>query len=176
MEWITQLDNLVSSGITAIRNPVLTRFFQMITQFGSVFVIILVSLGMLGYFAYHKKWTHFRVFFFTVTLGEIMNETLKWAFHRERPPLPWLTDASGYSFPSGHTLMSTITYGIIAYLLFVKDSRRKLHPAAICLFVLPVLVGISRVYLGVHFTTDVLGGWILGILWIKLVSWLNTKH
>lgn len=177
MEFIHQLDTIVSSGIMAIHNPWLTRFFQVITHFGSVMVIILVSLGMLGYFASVKKWTHFKIFFLAVSLGEIINEGLKWAVHRERPPLPWLTDASGYSFPSGHTLMSTITYGILAYLLFIKGSNRtKLHPVAMFLFILPVLIGLSRVYLGVHFSTDVLGGWFLGVLWIRLVVWFDTKQ
>ncbi len=175
-EWITPLDNLVSSWVVAVRNPGLTRFFQTVTHLGSVFGIILVSLIMLGYFGFRKKWAQFKIFFFTVSLGEVMNETLKWAFHRERPPFPWLTEAAGYSFPSGHTLLSTITYGIIAYLLFIKESRRPFRPMTALLVIIPVLVGLSRVYLGVHFITDVLGGWILGILWLALAARFVAKR
>jgi undecaprenyl-diphosphatase len=96
---------------------------------------------------------------------------LKLFFQRARPSLfPGLFKLTSYSFPSGHALGSLVCYGILAYVLLRFIQRRWVKIALIAATVLLVLgIGLSRVYLGVHYPTDILGGYIAGAIWLTIV-------
>jgi len=99
---------------------------------------------------------------------------LKGLFGRPRPSGETLTAAYGYSFPSGHAMMSVALYGFLILLLCAKRHKhRKLWVTALLLLIF--LIGISRVYLNVHYATDVLGGWFFGLVWLTTVSRLMTR-
>ena len=106
--------------------------------------------------------------------GGLLNELLKQRFHRARPALKLRrAHATGYSFPSGHAMMTLSTYGTLAYLVSRRGNLTK-HPAARLVWA-PVLlacalVGSSRVYLEVHYPTDVLAGWLAAIVWATTCS------
>ena len=105
-----------------------------------------------------------------------MNLLLKDAFHRPRPQIvPHLVYASGESFPSGHSMLSATIYLTLGALLARSHERKRLK--AYLLFVaglLTVAIGVSRVYLGVHWPTDVLAGWTAGSIW-ALLCWLVAR-
>ncbi|HEY8400755.1 MAG TPA: phosphatase PAP2 family protein [Cytophagaceae bacterium] len=103
-----------------------------------------------------------------VALGSIsLNIILKIFFSRPRPVLPHLSEASGLSFPSGHAMMSFSFYGLILYLVWVGVQHKLLkYSLVLFLIVLIMVIGLSRVYLRVHYATDVIAGFALGIIWL----------
>jgi membrane-associated phospholipid phosphatase len=163
---LTGFDQTVAEWIVAWRAPWLTGLMLAITQLGSASMIIIVLT--VGTVAGLRRWRRLDVIFLNLgtTGAYLLNEALKQIFRRVRPPLPWLGTAGGYSFPSGHSLVSMVVYGILAYLLLrnLKNLAWRSIFAAV-LLMLPILIGISRIYLGVHYPSDVLGGWAFAIGW-----------
>lgn len=108
-----------------------------------------------------------------VGLGWLLETVLKVAVHRPRPELPHLVSAGGYSFPSGHSFVSFVLYGYLALLLGRLAPRSRW--ARVSLLLVAAGIGLSRVYLGVHYPTDVLGGWVLGAAWLALAWHLTLR-
>lgn len=96
-------------------------------------------------------------------ISGVLNRMLKEMFARPRPQVPWLVEAGGYSFPSGHSMTSMALYLLLAQVLWESGGGRRWPRglAALCA-VLPFAIGVSRVYLGVHYAGDVLCGWMAG--------------
>lgn len=143
------------------------------TALGSFGVLTLITLFVLGYLlfrrSYHAAWLTLGA----VGGGVLVSTLLKNVFDRPRPDLvPHEAIVHTASFPSGHSMMAAVTYLTLAALLAQLHSRRRIK--AYLLFVallLTVLVGVSRVYLGVHWPSDVLAGWTAGAAWAAL-AWL----
>jgi undecaprenyl-diphosphatase len=148
-----------------------------VTAMGGPTVLALVVVAVIGFLLLQ---TRFRTALFVATTwfsGEVVNSAMKHAFNRPRPQIvPHLRDAFSTSFPSGHAMESAIVYLTLgAILMRVADSRRtKVYCLGIAVL-LTVLVGTSRVYLGVHYPTDVLGGWIIGFVWAS-ICWLVEER
>ena len=102
--------------------------------------------------------------------GGILDVLLKQIFNRPRPPLAIMyTHAAGSSFPSGHAMGAIITYGMLAYIIKIHSHSRALNTSTIIItVVLVTAIGFSRLYLGVHYLSDVLGGYSLGGIWLML--------
>jgi undecaprenyl-diphosphatase len=101
---------------------------------------------------------------------------LKLIFHRDRPLTPLLEAAKGYSFPSGHALMSITFYGLIIFLVWQNEKNIWLRwLLTILLALLIISIGVSRVYLRVHYASDVLAGFCVGLMWLLLSLWLLNK-
>ncbi|HYJ04823.1 MAG TPA: phosphatase PAP2 family protein [Chthoniobacterales bacterium] len=152
-----------------------------LTALGSGAVITLVSLGVAGFLALRRKWSALALVVASIAGGAIMSTLLKRAFDRTRPDLSLhLTEVTSLSFPSGHSMLAAVTYFTLGALLArtTADSGIKayfLTSAAL----LALIVGATRIYLGVHFPSDVLAGWCAGITWALLCSliarWLQRK-
>ncbi len=102
---------------------------------------------------------------FIVLSAWASSESLKWLLHRPRPSLPWWGEASGYSFPSGHALLTGTLYWCLAFLIFTQMRRRWSRVIVLLLFLIPLVTGFSRIWLGVHYPSDVLAGWSLAAVW-----------
>lgn len=138
-----------------------------LTAFGGVVGISLVTGAVSGYLALQRRYGLMSVVLVSIVGGTILSLFIKDAFHRPRPNLvPHLTDIATSSFPSGHSMLSSVAYLTLAALLAraVPDLRTKIYLFAVAVL-LTCLIGCSRVYLGVHYPTDVLAGWGLGSAW-----------
>jgi undecaprenyl-diphosphatase len=140
------------------------------TALGGVFVLVLVTGGVAGYFMMVGK-RHAMWLVLAATLGGlIMSTVLKNMFDRDRPALvPHLSVVHTSSFPSGHAMLSTVTYLTLGVILarLVPHRGVKIYFIVIAAL-LSFTIGVSRVYMGVHYPTDVLAGWTAGLVWASL--------
>ena len=153
-----------------------------ITALGGTAVLSFLTLAVGTYLLLDGKK---RMAFFVVgsiASGLLLSTTLKTAVNRPRPDIvPHLVTVSTSSFPSGHSMMSALTYLTLGALLARSQERKRLKAfAMVAAAMLALLVGLSRVYLGVHWPTDVLAGWTAGAGWAVLcwvtARWLQDRH
>jgi undecaprenyl-diphosphatase len=148
-----------------------------VTALGGPTVIWLVVAAVIGFLCLQARYRTALVIAAAAGSGELLNHVLKLLFMRPRPSVvPHLRDVGSASFPSGHTMESAIVYLTLGVMLMrVAEGRiAKIYCLGVAVMV-TVLVGTSRVYLGVHYPTDVLGGWILGFLWAS-VWWFTERR
>lgn len=161
------LDEAAFGFAASISNPVLDGIIKFITFFASRQFLTPTALALVGYYLFVRKhrWNSLKVP--VVALGSItLNIILKYFFDRERPMSP-LVDASGLSFPSGHSMVAASFYGLLIYLVWqnVKDVRYR-NALVTLLVIFVLLIGFSRIYLRVHYATDVVAGFAAGFLWV----------
>ena len=147
-----------------------------VSALGGATVVIILSLLMSGYLLLQRRWRRVMLLVVTIAGGHALSHGLKATYARERPSIvPHLMQVSSASFPSGHSLSSSVVYLTIGALLAQASSRRreKLFFIAAA-FSLTFLIGLSRVFLGVHYPSDVLAGWSAGTAW-ALVCWLAAE-
>lgn len=160
-------------AVSSLHNFSINHFKKIaifITNSGDLAGMTYPSFIILGIFALYKFYKEGLIVVLATQSSYIVTMYLKAIFHRPRPPLEFhLLNPCGWSFPSGHSLMSFCFYGILAYFCFncIKNTWLKYITVSL-LSILVLLIGFSRVYLGVHYPTDVLGGFIFGLLWINL--------
>jgi membrane-associated phospholipid phosphatase len=157
------------ADIIGLRSSVLTAFAKVITTLGTALAYLLLAGA--GYWYWHKE----RSIALPVAALSWMGVGLFLRFEisrlvaRPRPsPTLRLVGAHGFAFPSGHTATATIGCGLMAALLWQVVARRWRLPLVTVSVVAAAAVGLSRSYLGVHWPTDVLGGWAYGIAWVGL--------
>ena len=157
-------------------HPTLTTAAQAISLLGSVAFLSAISVCLGIYFAVRSRWNRFVALALTMLGGSLLNIVLKHFFQRQRPVLenPLVTLTS-FAFPSGHTMGATLLYGILTLiaLRFVKTpwQRVALIVTAISLI---ALIGLTRIYLGAHFLTDVLAAFAIGSAWLAF-AWTTAE-
>jgi undecaprenyl-diphosphatase len=152
-----------------------------ITVLGGVTVITMACLGSAGFLALRRKWGALLLVLISIGGGAIVSTVLKQWFERPRPTeVAHLTEVHSLSFPSGHSMLSAITYLTLGSLLARTTGDRRIKIYILTMAVLLAgMIGVTRVYLGVHYPTDVLAGWCAGISWALLCSlvarWLQRR-
>lgn len=165
---IFEFDSVVYNFLVNNRNEVLNNFFKIITQFGSALVLIIITI-LCVIFIRDKKYK-ILVPANLVTIA-IINIVLKNFFLRPRPNELRLIEETGYSFPSGHAMASTAFYGLIIYIVHEKVENKILrNTICIMLGLLILLISISRIYVGVHYTSDVIAGTCFSIAYLILIT------
>ncbi|GKV68500.1 phosphatidylglycerophosphatase B [Sporosarcina sp. NCCP-2716] len=167
---IVRFDTAVINAVQGMESPGLTGFMKFFTAVGStktVLVICAVTAGTLLYFRQKAQ----TILFVVVIGGTVaINQVMKLFFHRARPDLHRLIEISGYSFPSGHTMMAASLYAILAFILWRNIRHAGRIVCAFLAFFMVAMICISRIYLGVHYPSDVVGGLCASTFWVVIAT------
>ena len=136
-----------------------------VTALGGTAVLAIILVIVVGYLALERRYDAIVLIVVATAGGGVLSELLKWWFARKRPEIvPHLVEVGSASFPSGHSMLAR----------FVPRRRTRTYCIVVS-FLLALLIGLSRVYLGVHYPTDVLAGWSAGLAW-ALPCWLVARY
>lgn len=157
---LSGIDNLLYNNIMSVRSTLLDFFFINITKLCNPLFIMIASILLLLILRKDN-----RMFFGINTIATIItNQVIKRLIRRPRPNHIRLIKEGGFSYPSGHAMISIALYGFLIYLVMkkVKNKYLKISLLTLLIFII-LLVGISRIYLGVHYPTDIISGYLLSI-------------
>ena len=149
-----------------LRSPVLTTIMKVITEMGGTIFLTLLGIGSILFIKdKYIKW----LIPMNLALSALVNTSLKFLIQRPRPEGYRLIEQSGFSFPSGHSMSSMAFYGFIIYLIYKRvEDKKKRRILTILFSTLIILIGISRIYLGVHYASDVIAGFSVGLAYLIL--------
>lgn len=173
--YLDGFDDAVRYRVYSMRSDKLTAFWKFITHSGDRYVVILLGVILLLKKSLREK---YGVKFAIAALSSTaLYQIMKYIFQRPRPDLTLrLIEQGGYSFPSGHSMNCLVSYGILIYLLLrYCENRRLAKLLSFGLGLLTILIGFSRVYVGVHYPTDIIGGWSLGIAVLVAMIYVFEK-
>ncbi|HIS91317.1 MAG TPA: phosphatase PAP2 family protein [Candidatus Faecisoma merdavium] len=161
-EYLIWIDDFSYSIVSLFISDTMTTIMKFITFFADPIWCILFSVLVIIFWKKIRK-----AFLINLILVFMLNYILKLIFSRTRPIDINIITETGYSFPSGHAMISLAIYGFLAYLLWESDYKYKKIGVSL-LVLLIVLIGISRIYLGVHYTSDVIAGFIVSLGYLLL--------
>lgn len=169
------MDIWVKKGLANLASPFFDKFFTAITNLGSPTELIIFTVIVSCFLIYIGKKVESFFLGATMLVGWALMDEMKMLVARPRPVGEHLTYATGYSFPSGHSMLSFLFYGFIVYLFLASGRVKRKMPVVLTAAVLVLLIGISRVYLNVHYASDVLAGFAIGAILlfasIRLMGW-----
>jgi len=156
------------------RNNGIMLFF---TFLGTHIFLIPANIVLIVYFLFIKKHRWYSIKIPSIAISSMaLMFFLKALFGRHRPDIPLLKEAQGLSFPSGHALMSVTFYGLLIYIVWKTVKRIWLKWMLVVVLVFLILIiGFSRIYLRVHYPSDVLAGFATGFLWLVISLWILRK-
>ena len=167
---ITEFDKTIISFVQGLENPLLTttmKFFTFVGAGNTIKVLAFITVIFLFFFLKQRS----KILLFIVVLigSHYVFRVLKALFHRARPDLNRLIEIGGYSFPSGHATNAMTFYGSLAFLLWNHIPTRQGRTILIVFSASMIfLIGLSRIYLGVHYPSDVIAGYFAGGFWLVL--------
>lgn len=164
---LVSLDHSISSTMSDLKISNGTAIMKIISFFASTIFVGFFSASFLLYFYFKKQKKEICSYLKTVFLGVLIGLIIKNIVQRTRPENLLETD---YSFPSLHATASILLYGWLAFYLWKQGRQRK----ALVLLLVPLLIGFSRIYLGVHWFSDVLGGLLFGGGWLLMMQFWNN--
>jgi undecaprenyl-diphosphatase len=159
------LDLKINAYVIRMASPGLTWFLGTITDLGSIYLVVMVAVVVGVILFIRRNWWRLLSLFLAVGIGQAVLNILKIAFQKPRPKTEMFV--FGSSFPSGHVFSATVIYGFCIYLAlrFIKKATVKWTVSTL-LALLVLLIGFSRVYLGVHWLSDALAGYVTGFAWL----------
>ena len=163
--------------VTKLRNPTITKFMKLVTKLSNTKFIIAASLILILMFYIRKKKKISILIVINLVFIVLLNQTIKMIIKRERPTGFRLIEMTGYSFPSGHAMVSMAFYGLLIYLCKHLITNKVIRRLLITLnIIIMLLIGISRVYLGVHYLSDVITGYSISIIYLLILAKLLKKY
>jgi undecaprenyl-diphosphatase len=173
---LSAFDNSIYKFVASFITEDMTDFMKVLSNCGSGVVLALISVIIIIVVHKSKKYA-----FYGWMIGanlitcSVLDEVFKVIFHRERPDILRLIDITGYSFPSGHSMIGLCFYGYLAYILWVNMKSRWRYPLVLLSVALIIAIGISRIYLGVHYASDVIGGFSAGLAWLTVFITISNR-
>ncbi len=165
---ITGFDRSIIDAVQGLEAPWLTTIMHTFSFIGStkVVMLLIIAVTALLLWKFHVRSQAYFFFFAMIGTG-ILNQTLKFIFKRARPEFHRLAEVGGYSFPSGHTMMGFSLYALFAYLLWchIKSTAGRVALVLFAIFMFG-MIAVSRIYLGVHYPSDILGGMVASAFWL----------
>ena len=170
---IIYIDDIVYNYMADnIINEKRTNIVKIVTNIASPLMVIITAIVLIIFIKNKKIKLSLAVNLIGITL---INNLIKVIIARPRPNINRLVSETGYSFPSGHSITSMVFYGYLIYLIYKYVDNKKIKiPLIIVLAILIPLIGLSRIYLGVHYTSDILGGYLLS--WIYLIIFISISN
>lgn len=179
-DQLTQWDLSFSQFIFNLRNPLTDAYFRLMTSLGNVSFVLISTIIIVIFFAFFlKKWKIALTYGLAATVGNLLlNPAVKAIFNRPRPDQAfWLVFADSYSFPSGHSFVAAMNYSLLVYILRRYTGLSKYGKMLNIFLIITVLsIGFSRIYLGVHYLSDVIAGLSLGLSFYYLVHFLIEAY
>lgn len=165
---IASFDNNITGYITSFRNPQRNEVIEFITHLGDIYgYLVMTTLVVFYLYRKLKNWKFILQLLGVVILSALSNIALKKAINRARPSADHLVVVESLSYPSGHAMSAMAFYGFLIYLLFHIKMSRLLRSVLFFIFAILILaIGVSRIYLGVHYPSDVFAGFIAGLIWV----------
>lgn len=175
---IVDFDRQVIHFVQAYEAPFLTRVMKFFTFIGSTLAVVVICLLIIFFLFIVLHHRSELLLFITVVAGSpILNFILKEIFQRARPDLHRLIEIGGYSFPSGHAMNAFTVYGILTFLLwrhiFIRTGRILLIIFSVIMI---AAIGVSRIYLGVHYPSDIIGGYSASGFWLASSIWFFQRY
>jgi len=167
-DLIAKYDAAITKYVISFRTPLLNNILQFITNLGDLYgYIVVTTICSLFFFFKFKNWRYVAQLVFVIIISGLSNLALKEVINRARPTAEHLVSVQTLSYPSGHAMSATAFYGFLIYLCYFLKINKWLKGGLIflCSFLI-VSIGISRIYLGVHFPSDIAGGIIAGTIWV----------
>jgi len=167
-DLLANIDTKITQYIISYRTPSLTSFFVFVTRVGDRlgYVIVFVLSSLLFYFIF-KSWRYVIQLMIVLLVAASSNVLLKQIINRARPDVDYLVTVKTLSYPSGHAMSAMAFYGFLIYLFYTFNIPKLVKYGIIVFLTMLILsIGISRIYLGVHFPSDIAGGFIAGFIWI----------
>lgn len=167
-DFINRFDRRITDFVISFRNPQLNNIFQFITDIGDLkgYLIVTALIAILFYWKFRNLKLIGEIVF-VVIVSALSNIALKQVINRARPDAVHLVSVETLSYPSGHAMSAMAFYGFLIFLIYNFKLNKLLKSGLIFIFVLLIAaIGISRIYLGVHFPSDVAGGFIAGFIWV----------
>lgn len=173
-ETLNEFDAATIHLVQGLESPELTQVMKFFTDAGSTISVSILACLILGYLYFVLHHRAESVLLFAVIAGAaVLNQAFKLVFHRPRPETHRLIEVTGYSFPSGHSMTAFAMYGALTFLLWRHTPSRWGRTIIILIgVVITLAIGISRVYLGVHYPSDVIGGYLAGGFWLAASIWV----
>ena len=168
-----QIDIWGDEMVSYLRCDFMTAIAKFITNFGGALCLVSILVSSFIFFKNKKVGGLIALNLIIIT---VLNLVIKEIIHRPRPTGFRLIEEFGYSFPSGHSMVSGAFYGFIIYLVYkyVQDKKLKIF-LIFSLSLLILLIGVSRIYLGVHYTTDVIGGFLISLAYLVIYTSIVMK-
>ncbi|PID16065.1 phosphatase PAP2 family protein [Sporosarcina sp. P34] len=159
LQTISSFDEPIIDFVQSAESKGLTSLMKLFTTIGSTTSVALLAVLTLGVLLWKKHRDQAVLFAIALAGTGILNQVLKFIFKRERPNFHRLIDIGGYSFPSGHTMMAFSLYTILAYIVWrdLKTTGSRIAITILAVFMI-IMIAVSRIYLGVHFPSDIVGG------------------
>lgn len=167
-DLLADYDQQITEYVISYRSPLLSKYFIFVTHVGDVYgyAFVLGVFTLMSIFIF-KRWKYTIQIVFVLLLSAVSNLMLKRFVDRARPGIEHMVSVETLSYPSGHAMSAMAFYGFLMYLFYRFKINMFLKIGIMMLLGLLILsIGLSRIYLGVHFPSDIAGGYIAGFIWV----------